>query len=80
MRRFLWTLRVLLWPGFSVVTCGLTLPAGTARWVAVYRARESQRPDAVFHDPFAERLAGDRGKDEKSGRHDRAGVDVVRRP
>ena len=34
----------------------------TARWVAVYRARESQRPDAVFRDPFAERLAGDRGK------------------
>jgi methyltransferase (TIGR00027 family) len=34
----------------------------TARWVAVYRARESQQPDAVFHDPFAEGLAGDRGK------------------
>jgi methyltransferase (TIGR00027 family) len=33
----------------------------TARWVAVYRARESKRPDALFHDPFAERLAGDRG-------------------
>jgi methyltransferase (TIGR00027 family) len=35
----------------------------TARWVAVYRARESQRADAVFRDPFAERLAGDRGKE-----------------
>ena len=34
----------------------------TARWVAVYRARESQRPDAIFRDPFAERLAGNRGK------------------
>jgi methyltransferase (TIGR00027 family) len=34
----------------------------TARWVAVYRARESQRSDAIFRDPFAERLAGDRGK------------------
>jgi methyltransferase (TIGR00027 family) len=34
----------------------------TARWVAVYRARESERPDAVFHDPFAERLAGQQGK------------------
>jgi methyltransferase (TIGR00027 family) len=34
----------------------------TARWVAVYRARESERPDAVFHDPFARRLAGDRGE------------------
>jgi methyltransferase (TIGR00027 family) len=34
----------------------------TARWVAVYRARESERTDAVFRDPFAERLAGERGK------------------
>jgi methyltransferase (TIGR00027 family) len=34
----------------------------TARWVAVYRARESQQPDAVFRDPFAEQLAGERGK------------------
>jgi methyltransferase (TIGR00027 family) len=34
----------------------------TARWVAVYRARESHRTDAVFRDPFAERLAGERGE------------------
>jgi methyltransferase (TIGR00027 family) len=34
----------------------------TARWVAVYRAWESQRPDALFNDPFAERLAGERGQ------------------
>ena len=33
----------------------------TARWVAVFRARESSRPDAVFRDPFAARLAGERG-------------------
>jgi methyltransferase (TIGR00027 family) len=33
----------------------------TARWMAVYRARESARDDAVFRDPFAARLAGDRG-------------------
>lgn len=33
----------------------------TARWVAVFRARESSRPDAVFHDPYAARLAGERG-------------------
>jgi methyltransferase (TIGR00027 family) len=33
----------------------------TARWVAVYRAMESARPDALFHDPYAERLAGERG-------------------
>lgn len=33
----------------------------TARWVAVYRARETERPDALFRDPFAGRLAGARG-------------------
>jgi O-methyltransferase involved in polyketide biosynthesis len=34
----------------------------TARWVAVYRAQESARSDALFRDPFAERLAGERGR------------------
>lgn len=34
----------------------------TARWVAVYRARETARPDALFRDPFADRLAGERGR------------------
>ena len=34
----------------------------TARWVAVYRAQESERPDALFRDPFARRLAGERGE------------------
>lgn len=34
----------------------------TARWVAVYRAQESERPDAVFRDPFARALAGERGE------------------
>jgi methyltransferase (TIGR00027 family) len=33
----------------------------TARWVAYFRALESRRPDALFHDPYAERLAGERG-------------------
>jgi methyltransferase (TIGR00027 family) len=33
----------------------------TARWVAMYRAMESERPDAHFHDPFARRLAGEQG-------------------
>jgi len=33
----------------------------TARWVAAYRARESERADAAFHDPLAARLAGERG-------------------
>jgi hypothetical protein len=34
----------------------------TARWVAVYRARESARPDALFQDPFAQLLAGEQGQ------------------
>jgi methyltransferase (TIGR00027 family) len=34
----------------------------TARWAAVYRARESDRPDALFRDRFAARLAGTRGE------------------
>jgi methyltransferase (TIGR00027 family) len=34
----------------------------TALWVAVYRAMESERSDALFHDPFARRLAGERGQ------------------
>ncbi|HZU98106.1 MAG TPA: SAM-dependent methyltransferase [Planctomycetota bacterium] len=35
--------------------------ADTARWVAAYRALESERPGAHFHDPLARRLAGERG-------------------
>jgi methyltransferase (TIGR00027 family) len=34
----------------------------TALWVAVYRANETDRPDALFRDPFARRLAGARGE------------------
>ncbi len=34
----------------------------TARWVATYRADESEREDALFHDPWARRLAGERGQ------------------
>ena len=33
----------------------------TARWVAYYRAMETARPDAVFRDPYAEKLAGPKG-------------------
>lgn len=33
----------------------------TALWVASYRANESERPDALFHDPWARKLAGERG-------------------
>jgi methyltransferase (TIGR00027 family) len=35
----------------------------TARWVAEYRAMETDRPDAIFRDPYARRLAGDRGRE-----------------
>jgi len=35
----------------------------TARWVAYFRARETERADALFRDPYAERLAGTRGFD-----------------
>lgn len=35
----------------------------TAAWVAIYRAMETERPDGVFRDPYARRLAGRRGED-----------------
>ncbi len=35
----------------------------TALWVAAYRAIESERPDALFRDPLAARLAGERGRE-----------------
>lgn len=34
----------------------------TSLWVAYYRAEETQRPDALFKDPLAGRLIGERGK------------------
>lgn len=34
----------------------------TARWVAFYRAMETERNDALFHDPYAKELAGSRGE------------------
>ncbi|HEV2037224.1 MAG TPA: class I SAM-dependent methyltransferase [Candidatus Eremiobacteraceae bacterium] len=42
-------------PGMSV--------ADTAKWVAMYRAIESERQDPLFHDPYARRLAGAQGED-----------------
>jgi methyltransferase (TIGR00027 family) len=35
----------------------------TARWVAMYRAMETERKDAHFSDPFARKLAGTRGEE-----------------
>jgi methyltransferase (TIGR00027 family) len=34
----------------------------TALWVAAYRAKETNRSDAIFHDPLAAILAGERGE------------------
>jgi methyltransferase (TIGR00027 family) len=34
----------------------------TANWVAYHRATESDRSNALFRDPYARRLAGDRGE------------------
>jgi methyltransferase (TIGR00027 family) len=39
----------------------------TARWVALYRAMESERPDALFRDPYARRLAGPRAEQILAG-------------
>jgi O-methyltransferase involved in polyketide biosynthesis len=36
--------------------------ADTARWAAVYRAQENLRADALFRDPYALGLAGERGE------------------
>jgi len=40
----------------------ITNVSDTARWVAMYRAMESERPDALFRDPYARRLAGPAGE------------------
>ncbi len=40
----------------------VTHVSDTARWVAVYRAMESERPDALFKDPYASELAGKHGR------------------
>lgn len=34
----------------------------TALWVAFYRAMETERPDALFRDPYARKLSGERGE------------------
>jgi len=44
-------------PGHSV-----SHVSDTALWVAVHRATESKRKDALFRDPYAELLAGERGR------------------
>ena len=47
-----------------VVTPGVVRNiSDTARWAAYFRAQETARPDAIFRDPYAERLAGQHGVD-----------------
>lgn len=41
----------------------ITHVSDTARWTALHRATETARPDALFSDPLAERLAGDHGRE-----------------
>jgi methyltransferase (TIGR00027 family) len=41
----------------------ITHISDTARWAAVYRARETERKNALFRDPFARRLAGELGEE-----------------
>jgi len=40
---------------------GVRSVSDTARWVAYFRARETERPDALFRDPYAAQLAGELG-------------------
>ena len=48
----------------SAPTLGaITHISDTARWVALYRAMESEGADALFHDPYARRLAAERGEE-----------------
>src|SRR5256714_11303882 len=49
-------------PADSSAATPLASVSDTARWVAMYRAMESERPDALFHDPYARRLAGPAGE------------------
>ncbi len=44
------------------MTAPISNVSDTARWVAFYRAIETERPDAIFRDPFARRLAGEQGE------------------
>jgi methyltransferase (TIGR00027 family) len=45
------------------MSAGIENVSDTARWVAVYRAMETERPDAHFRDPWARTLAGGKGED-----------------
>lgn len=62
----------MLYNHFTMSDQPIRSVSDTALWVAYYRAMESERPDAHFRDPYARRLAGERGerivKDLRQGR------------
>ena len=49
--------------------------SSTAHWIAAARARESERSDALFHDPYAAILAGDVGRASLAASERASGVD-----
>jgi methyltransferase (TIGR00027 family) len=53
--------------------------ADTGLLVAAMRARETARADRLFSDPFADRLAGDRGREllAAASAHDRSSAQIV---
>jgi methyltransferase (TIGR00027 family) len=53
--------------------------ASTALWAAAVRARESERADALFHDPWAALLAGEAGREWIEGRSEDSVVPMVLR-
>jgi methyltransferase (TIGR00027 family) len=74
---------VLAMPAFRVNCITVPLPlirsiSDTANWVAYHRATESDRPDAIFHDPFARRLAGEIGEALGRELHENAWAIAVR--
>ena len=52
----------MLYNHFTMSDQPIRSVSDTALWVAYYRAMESERPDAHFRDPYARRLAGERGE------------------
>jgi methyltransferase (TIGR00027 family) len=51
--------------------------ADTAHWVAYQRAIESERSDALFHDPYARLLAGERGERFAASRYGELAAGVI---
>ena len=56
---------------------GIASISDTALWVAAFRARETERPDAIVRDPFARKLAGERGAELARTLPSRGGVAVL---